>query len=553
MQRWLARLNRNDLMMTSVVAATLVLVFLYVNHVPLWHTDVWAHLKYGSWIVAHQQLPETEPFSPWAQSQPVVSSAWLSQVLMYQIYELGSHLSVSIHGPSEEAANPGGVDALRFAHALVVMLRFLFLYLAFVRWTGSKLISWLGIVLGLILSLNHLEVLRPQVFGELCLAMMLFLVCRQPPSRAAAWLMPILMVVWANLHGSYLNGLLVLLGVLTSRLLLAIKASQQGLGGIAFHGTAVRRTFRMFYVSLLAVGFFNPLFSLHWYTQTLHFAQNSNVRMMDEWQPLDWRSPQGVIFAVSLCITAFTHWQAKRQRVGGISIGHGLLLICFGIQVMLFQRMLPWWAMLCPLVCVGPWARLLDASADAEEATKTSWLKQAIVVAVVCWVGFTWSTLGSMLLQKEVTPLDRSLHPGTPRLIDQASRGRATGVSTELISALIAALHQPDSSIFCSETLGDYCLFANTKPVIVYTHVQAFPEQHWRDCMAVKQGKPNWEKLLNQWNTTVVCVEADLHPQLCHLLRLSPNWAIVLDEAGSSRKPNPKSRLFIAARKSSTP
>ena len=168
-------------------------------------------------------------------------------------------------------------------------------------------------------------------------------------------------------------------------------------------------------------------------------------------------------------------------------------------------------------------------------------------MAVVCWIGFTWSTLGNMLLQKEMTPLDRSLHPGTPQLIDQASRGKPTGVSPELI----AALQRPNSTIFCSETLGDYCLFANTKPVIVYTHVQAFPEQHWRDCMAVKQGEPNWEKLLNQWNTTVVCVEADLHPQLCDLLRRSPNWAIVLDEASSSRKPNPKSRLFIAARKSS--
>lgn len=547
MQSWLSRLNRHGLLMTSVVAATLLLVFLYVNHRPLWHTDVWAHLKYGSWIVAHRQLPETEPFLPWAQSQPIVSSSWLSQILMYEIYKVGSSVSNKVSRPSEEAANPGGVDALRFANALLVVLRFLFLYLAFVRWTGSSLISWFGLVLGIVLSVNHLEVLRPQVFGELCLAMMLFMVCRQPPSRASAWLVPILMVVWANLHGSYLNGLLVLLGVLTSRMLLAIKASQQGLGGIAFHGSALRRTFRMFYISLLAIGLFNPLFSLHWYTQTLHFTQNANVRMMDEWQPLDWDSLQGILFAVSLGIVTLTHLRARQLQVGGISIGHGLLLICFGVQVVLFQRMLPWWAILCPLVCVGPWARLMNASESEQELVRSSWLVTAIVVVLACWIGFAWSTVGGMLLQKEFTSLDRSLYPGTPRILDQASRRKVTGVAPELI----AALQKPDSSIFCSETLGDYCLFSVSRPVISYTHVHAFPDQHWRDCMSVKQGEANWEKLLNQWNTTVVCVEADLHPHLCDLLRRSPNWWIVLDEAGSSRKPNPKSRLFIAVRKSS--
>jgi len=304
----------------------------------------------------------------------------------------------------------------------------------------------------------------------------------------------------------------------------------------------------MFYISLVAIGIFNPLFSFGWYTLTLNFASNPNVRMMDEWQPLEWASPPGILFAISLAIVAITHWQARKHRVGGISIGHGLLLVCFGVQVVLFQRMLPWWAMLCPLVCVGPWARLLQLHADAEVSERPQqWLKQVIVVSLVLWIGFAWSTLGKMVMESEATPLDRSLHPGTPRIIDLALRQKPKDTSPELI----AALHQPESSIFCSETLGDYCLFAGTGPVVAYTHVQVFPERHWRDCMSVKLGEANWEELLNRWNSTVVCVDADLHPHLCDLLRRSLNWWIVLDEAGSSRKPNPASRLFIAVRKKS--
>src|SRR4051812_33536304 len=65
-------------------AAMLAAVFLFVDSVPLWHTDVWAHAKFGEWIVREGHLPEHEPFTPWSDpAAPYVSSAWLSQVVFY--------------------------------------------------------------------------------------------------------------------------------------------------------------------------------------------------------------------------------------------------------------------------------------------------------------------------------------------------------------------------------------------------------------------------------------------------------------------------------------
>src|SRR5687768_1284098 len=51
---------------TSHVIAVVILgvLFLFLNFVPLWHTDVWGHLRFGRWIVEHQQLPEGNPFAP---------------------------------------------------------------------------------------------------------------------------------------------------------------------------------------------------------------------------------------------------------------------------------------------------------------------------------------------------------------------------------------------------------------------------------------------------------------------------------------------------------
>jgi hypothetical protein len=114
---------------------------------------------------------------------------------------------------------------------------------------------------------------------------------------------------------------------------------------------------------------------------------------------------------------------------------------------------------------------------------------------------------------------------------------------------LFEALHRPRVSIFASETLGDYLFFAQRTPVVIFTHVQLFSLEHWRRCMVVKEGIETWQKYLDEWNCQAICVEAELHSHLCEQVKRSPLWEVVLDETGSTRKPNPKSRLFIAIRK----
>src|SRR5882724_3759572 len=70
----------------SHVLATLLIVavFLFFNLMtPLWHSDIWGHLKTGEWIVANRQLPERELFSPF--SDPTLHASnfqWLSQVVL---------------------------------------------------------------------------------------------------------------------------------------------------------------------------------------------------------------------------------------------------------------------------------------------------------------------------------------------------------------------------------------------------------------------------------------------------------------------------------------
>src|SRR5262245_11071771 len=59
-------------------AALLGLIFVLFSYVPLWHTDVWGHLKFGRWIVEHGRLPEREPFHGLADPHaPALHAYWL--------------------------------------------------------------------------------------------------------------------------------------------------------------------------------------------------------------------------------------------------------------------------------------------------------------------------------------------------------------------------------------------------------------------------------------------------------------------------------------------
>jgi hypothetical protein len=544
MRRISQAVDRNMVIVTSVLCVLLVLVFLYLNHAPLWHTDVWAHVRYGQWMRTYADIPSVEPLNPWTSNDRYIPAAWLSQVLFSWVYDLGAH--IPYRWSWDESAQPGGVELLRVFHAFVVAARFLFLYFAFYRFSGSRLVSLVGILLSFALSLTTIEVLRPQVLGELCLAIMLFLIARQPPTRFACWITPLVMALWSNLHGSYLNGLLIMLGVLFGRFLYEMKQTVKGETGEPLYRPAVRRLFRIFYWSILAVGLLNPYWSFQWIADTIAFARHPNVLSMDEWQRLEWNSLMGRLFLGSLALVVMTHAFAKTCRVAGIGFGHGLLLCCFGIQVVFMQRMMPWWAIVCPMVCVAPWARILGISAEAVRLQKWQPILVAMVVVTSAWIVVSFTSLKSIIFDYNVTRFSRSMHPGTPRQMDRAT---FQSLREDIPPQLFKAAHQPKASIFASETLGDYLFFAQRKPVVIFTHVHLFSPEHWRRCLAVKEGLETWQTYLDEWNTHIICVEAELHPQLCKQVKLSPRWEVVLDETGSNRKPNAKSRLFIAIRK----
>src|SRR5262249_57328901 len=111
----------------------------------------------------------------------------------------------------------GGALLLRPLHALGVTLRCLVLLFAFRRLRCSWPLALTGLALLLALAIGHIAILRPQVFGEFFFACLLLALSRPLLSRRAFVLVPLLLVVWANSHGSWVIGLVLLAVFLLGR------------------------------------------------------------------------------------------------------------------------------------------------------------------------------------------------------------------------------------------------------------------------------------------------------------------------------------------------
>jgi hypothetical protein len=157
---------------------------------PLSDGDFWFHLKTGEYIFATGQVPKQELFSFTSFGTPWIAHGWLAGAIFYAIY---SKL---------------GFYPLIFLFSLLAALAF---WIVFKRSPGHPLIRGLATLLGAWAVLPNLGV-RPRVFSLLLASVFLLLLkdfVEKENRKAVWWLVP-LMVLWVNLHGGFLIGLLLI-------------------------------------------------------------------------------------------------------------------------------------------------------------------------------------------------------------------------------------------------------------------------------------------------------------------------------------------------------
>jgi hypothetical protein len=150
--------------------------------------DVYLHVAVGRWIIAHGFVPHADVFSFSVPGAPWVPHEWLSEVIFATLYDQVGWVGLV------------ALTGLTFALAMALLARALLIFLAPTYALIGTLTAW-GLCAPLVLA-------RPHVLAfPLVVAWTTSLVLARSKDRAPAPFAALLMVLWANLHGGFMIGL----------------------------------------------------------------------------------------------------------------------------------------------------------------------------------------------------------------------------------------------------------------------------------------------------------------------------------------------------------
>ena len=239
--------------------------------------DIWWHLRNAEVFVQTHSVVRHDVYSFTAAGSRWINEAWLSELPYYFAWQWLGIRGIYLVMLVEVELILLGVFGLACLESRNVKAAF----------CASWLAVWLATV-----SFGP----RTLLAGWMCLVAELFLLAQFKRGKDRLWLLPPLFALWANLHGSWLIGM-VLFGIFCA------SGLAQGTWGRLQATRWTRAQFRkLALVGRLSVAglFLNPYtYHLVFYPFNFAFKQRLNANHVDEWMSLDFHGVRGkILFAI---------------------------------------------------------------------------------------------------------------------------------------------------------------------------------------------------------------------------------------------------------------
>lgn len=510
--------------------------FMYLNYIPLFHSDIWCHVHYGSWMIEHGELVSEDPFLPLAEGMRVVNNAWLSQLLFAGVERLG------------------GPQAMANVFAVVVLATYLIYSRVFYLLSGRLWIAVAGMLLLLATAWTRHAIIRPEIFGGLFLAILFWILMRVEPwrSRTIVWAQdqpepqpfpiwlwfaaPLLFALWANMHGSFAVGLMVM-GCHAAGVVFHSALEHREFGKVT-QDPHVRRWIWLTELTILAT-LANP-YGLDLLIETARFGRNENLRDVMEWLPLKLIDFEGLQFLGALFVSFFV----IRHSRGRFHAAEVMLMFALIVLMASTVRMIGWLApiwtisMLPHLTSlwkrVEPQFRSLieqmtreESSAEAEPADEEDEEEEmaplfkfpphtyTIFACLTVWCAFALSPISQSLLSSKPRELSNIVSKGTP-----------LGV-TEYLNE-----NPPETMVWAPQWWGDWLMWSGPDSLRVFmtTTLHLAPSTVWKDYMRVAEASSGWERTLTKYNVQTIVMDKDLQPVMHRAVRRSARWTKVYED-----------------------
>ena len=223
--------------------------------------DTFSHLATGEWIIAHGAAPRADPFSHSMPGAPWVAHEWLSEVLIALAFRLGGWSGVVLL-TGAAAASAALIVGLAAARDL----------------RGAPLVATVGLGLGLVTASL---LARPHMLAlPLAAAWCAGLLAARDRGRAPPLALVLMMTAWANMHGGFIFGL-VLIGPF------ALEAMAEAPVGARL---ATARAWTWFGLAALAAALVNP-YGVEALILPFRLIGIEHLSRISEWRPQDFSHP----------------------------------------------------------------------------------------------------------------------------------------------------------------------------------------------------------------------------------------------------------------------
>jgi hypothetical protein len=468
----------------TLLAALLIVFVGLVTFLAPTDPDVWWHLRDGR-LVLEQGIARQDPYSYTALGRPWYMQEWLTEVTMHTVKSTLGYGALTLLFGLAQAAGGGLV------------------YLMLRERGARRVVALVLLMCYLVFAAPHWGV-RPQVLTPIFLGVFYLLLTRYKygnlPARAL-WALPVLTVIWTNMHASYFMGIALLgafvVGEAANRYL--YRPQEQ---------VPLRPLILALAGCLVATGI-NPYFIELWLyplTYAFHGTSSPLLQYLQEWQSPDFHQPTSLVFGASLVLLGLVGIAraagsgrsapaegGERARTR-IDVTDAILVIAFTMLALQAVRLVPLYGLIVLPILGGAIARAWPAmSRESEEQAAGSGARGGMA-----WVNLAALATGTAAISWFVLTSPAAQTGPEPRT--------RTGFVYPVGAAdYLSGLSEP-VRMMNDFGWGSYLLYRLYPQHLVFIDGRAdmYREGIFEDFMTVQDTNPGWREVLDKYDVNFV-------------------------------------------------
>jgi hypothetical protein len=514
--RWLPNIN----WVRAIVCPAVV--FIAMNMDRGYQTDFWHHLARGREIALARGIPHTETMVFTVAGEPVRDPNWLTQLAYYGLFQLG------------------GISLVQTANSLIIAAAAGVLVWTCRRRSGSMFIA-AAVGVFTVAGAWQTLLIRPQSISLLLFVTLYAVLVEAEERRRLLVIPPILMALWANVHGGFPIGL-ALVGAF-----LAATVAERGAGrvrrrqftGVARPGVddagvmsgsqavmdvptadpALHVRGRAGMIRALAVCFaasafatlLNP-YGINLYRYVLSLSRLAAGREVEEWLPPSMNLWVGRAWAASIVvIIALLALAPRRPRARDVFVA-----VCFLPLAAASVRMVPWWLLAVAPVLAATIARSAAAMrAGTGAGIRPPQPRPSFAAGVMTAVIALACALSLPSFEKH-NPVLGTLRP--------AAR---TESNLQAVLDGVRRDHANSGRVFSRLEWGEYVDWSGRGKRLspfMDGRIEIYNNDLWRQYHVVSAGGEGWQSILNAHDIDYLLLDQSQNARLISRVATSREW-----------------------------